>query len=100
MDFERFAPLLRNVRVSMLDFWKLKMLSETNPRVAFNPGIASGVFAKITMDGDLSDAQFYAAVFLCCPDYSYKRGHSVSRMRTHLSLARELEEFFASNAET
>ena len=99
MKRERIAPLLRDVRVSMLDYWRLKDLYKTSQGVAFDPGDASGTFVKISMDGLLTDVMFHAGVFLYRPDLLYEYGYSEPRKPTFEEFAEELKRFFTRNAE-
>ena len=99
MSRESVSPLFRDVRISMLDFWRLNDLHNRYPDVAFDPGITSGVFVKIASDGTLSDAMFYASLFLYSPHLLHDFGYPGLDRPTLRDLAVELQQFFAKNAE-
>lgn len=98
MDRDFVSPLFRDVRISMLDFWKLHDLYKSHPAVAFDPGISSGVFVKIASDGTLSDAMFYAALFWYKPHLLHDFGYPDLGRPTLRGFATELQRFFAKNA--
>lgn len=95
-DYE--TPLFRDVRVSMLDFWKLHASRKKYPGVAFDPGDWSGVFVKITSDGTFSEAMFYARMYLHSPYVLPDYGYEDPGRPTPRDFIAALRRFFADNA--
>ena len=98
MDRKLVSPLLRDVRISMLDYWRLHDLHKKYPEVAFDPGISAGVFVRITKDGTLSEI-FYAELFLNHPYELREFGYPHLRQPSLRDFAAELQRFFEKNAE-
>lgn len=99
MNRESVAPLFRDVRISMLDIWKLYDLHEKYPHAAFDPGDRSAVFVKIASDGTLSDQMFYAGLYFYNPYLLEDHGYPDLAQPSLGDLAAELQRFFAKNSE-
>lgn len=74
MGDERISLVLRDARVSMLDFWRLKRTYAVSPENALDPGNFSATFVKISMDGDLTDEVFHMRVYMYLQDVYYEGG--------------------------
>jgi hypothetical protein len=98
MRDERISLQLRDVRITMLDYWRLRRTYEVSPGNAFDPGNASATFVKISMDGDLTDEMFHMGVYMYRQDLYYEDGYSDDRP-TLSDLAKELGRFLSRNAE-
>jgi hypothetical protein len=98
MRREIAAPLLRDVRITMLDYWRIRRLYLTT-ELAFNPGDSLALFVKITMDGNLSDAMFDADLHLYHPRRQYESGYSQLLQPTLPAFAEEVRQFFERHAE-
>lgn len=99
MERDMVALAFQNVRITMLSYERLKWLYPRTPAVAFDPGNIEGIFVKIAADGGLSDAIFYAHLYLYHPHWLRDFGYSDPKQPTLPEFAEALQKFFETNAE-
>ena len=100
IDREVVATAFHDVRVTMLSYERLKSLYLRAPRLAFDPGNVDALFVKIAADGTLSDAIFYAHLYLYHPEKLRNFGYSYPMQPTLTEFADALQKYFEANAET
>jgi hypothetical protein len=93
------AAAFHDVRITMLNYDRLKWLYPRKPKVAFDPGNREAIFVKIAADGGLSDAIFDAHAYRYHPEWLRDFGYSDPIQPTLSEYAEALQKFFETNAE-
>lgn len=96
------AAALRDVRITMLNYDRLKWLHTRNSEVAFDPGDLEPYMARISINGVLPDSLMYPDMFLFHPELvdDPKDWSTFPRRRiTARIFAEELRKYFEAHKE-